>query len=317
MNKELRKLILLLLAVFVIGCDSDDEGLAPYAGSDPDQARDMSNILVQQGSYRPNITWVGGYANVIGVNKGPKAALDSTLIWLIHTNGNNIRFPVTFGTLPEGAEDLTAAYGGVKLDSLDEDFTYSYWVMKEDVWNQVSGQNGKHLQIDSAVTTVTVEADTLLLPISGAVNRTQAIDVFVNIMDVKTYGKLADLNVIPTNNTNNPIITWTIKESGVTDSSISAIGLVEGQQYQEIYVKWAAWSLETVNGQPVYGRKNLISSPVVIGQSFPETRVFNEYTLGGLERNKDYLVWIANRIWNQSTRSRAASGYAWVTFRTW
>lgn len=317
MNRALRVLALILFTIFIAGCENEDDGLAPYAGNDPNQARNMSNILVQQGTYMPKITWVGGYANVIGVNKGPKAALDSTLIWLIHTNGNNIHFPVTFATLPEGAEDITAAYGGLKLDSLDEDFTYSYWVIKEDVWNQISGQSGKILYVDSAITSITVDADTIRLPISGAVNKTQAIDVYVNIMNIQTYGRLADLNIVETKTSNNPILTWTIKEAGVTDSLISAIGLVEGQQYQEIYVKWAAWSEETISGQPVYGRKNMITSPVIIGQAFPGTRVFNEYTLGGLERNKDYLVWIANSSWNQSSRSRATSGYAWVTFRTW
>lgn len=305
-------LTILLFIVFLAGCEKSNEGLAPYEGE-----RNMSNIQVQQGSYRPKITWVGGYASVLGVNRGTSAALDSSLIWLVHINGNNIHYPVTFATLPEGSEDITTQYGGTKLDSLDEDFTYTYWVVKEDVWNQLSQQQGKVIKVDSSITSVTVDGDTLRLPISSSVKKTQAIDVYINISNVLTYGRLADLFVTPTNKTNNPIITWHIKEAGVTDSSISCIGLVEGQNYQDFYARWAVWSQETVGGQSVYGKKNIISSPVIIGQAFPETRVFTEYTLGGLERGKDYLVWIANSNWNQTSRSRSTSGYAWVTFKTW
>lgn len=305
-------LLFIIFAIFQAGCEDNDDGTAPYLGE-----RNMSNIQVQQGTYRPNITWIGGYTSVLGVNRDSVAALDSTLIWLVHINGNNLHYPVTFGTLPDGAEDLTAQFGGTSLDSLDEDFTYTYWVVKEDVWNQISTQTGKLLVVDSAITSVVIDNNQVKVPVSGAASAAQAIDVYVNIMNVQTYGRLADLTVTPTNRTNNPVVRWTIKETGVTDSAVSAIGLVEGQQYQEIYARWSAWSMETVAGQPVYGRKNIITPPVVIGQSFPETRVFNEYTLGGLERNKDYLVWIANSAWNQSSRSRATSGYAWVTFRTW
>jgi hypothetical protein len=53
------------------------------------------------------------------------------------------------------------------------------------------------------------------------------------------------------------------------------------------------------------------------GQEFPETFVFTEYPAGGLKRNTDYYVWIANKNWDGENRQRFTLYYAYATFSTY
>lgn len=303
-------LIFLLLSFF--GCSKDDNSLAPYVGSPA-----MSDIVVQSGSFKPAVTWIGGYVSVFAVNRGNKAALDSTLVWLIHSVGNNIHYPVTFGVLPEGAEDLTAQFGGSTVDSLSEDNTYTYWVLKEDVWNQISSQKGKVIEIDSSQSGSLVQIidDTLKVNNFSCVKETQNLDVYINIDNISTFGRLGIIS-IEIMNSNNPVISWEITQDGVTDSLISAIGISEGGQYDATKLIWEVFSEEDSAGVKIYGKKNLIKSPVTAGESFTGTHVFAEYPAAGLERNKTYYLWIANKDWDGATRLRFASGYAYLTFNT-
>ena len=70
-------------------------------------------------------------------------------------------------------------------------------------------------------------------------------------------------------------------------------------------------------GTPIYGKDDIIKSPVQAGQSFSSTYVFNEYPENGLERGKNYYLWIANKNWDGVTRLRFAKGYAYITFQTY
>ena len=106
-------LLLLLLAAVIDSCRKDQEALAPYAGGTR-----LSDIFVQDSVYVPKVTWVGGYVSSFGINRGSRAILDSTLIWLAHADGNTLGFPVTVGQTPAGAADLTNRYGGRRVDSL-------------------------------------------------------------------------------------------------------------------------------------------------------------------------------------------------------
>lgn len=315
----INKKAFILFAIFFLllifggwGCSDEDNSLAPYAGSPS-----MSNIIVQSGSFKPAVTWVGGYVSVFAVNKGSRAALDSTLIWLVHTNGNNIHYPVHFGVLPEGAEDMTSQFGGSVEDSLSEDNTYTYWVLKEDVWNQISSQKGKVIEVDSSqsASLVQVKGDTLKINNYGCVKETQNLDVYINIENVSTFGRLGIISV-KIMNSSNPIISWEITQDGVTDTLLSAIGIVEGGQYDATKLVWEIFSEEDSAGVKIYGKKNLIKSPITAGEEFPGTRVFAEYPASGLERDKTYYLWIANKEWDGETRLRFALGYAYITFNT-
>lgn len=316
MNKQVGLLIMIFFALNMIlinSCSDKENPLAPYLGSP-----EMSTVSVEQGTFRPKITWVGGYTSVIGVNVGANAALDSSLIYLIKINGNNLHFPITYGVVPDGATDLIDVYGGHSLDSLNEDNLYTYWVMKEDVWNKVSNLTGKRFISNNALSAGEASDSDSLVEISSysfAVN-SQFIDVFVNIKDLKFFGKLGKVSVTQPVDYNPPTITWQITQLGVSDTAISAIGVVEGQQFDEKYIVWDLWSSEETPSGRVLGKNNIITAPLYMGASLPNTASFHEYPVGGLERNKYYYIWIANKDWN-GTRTRVASYYAYATFTTW
>ncbi|MCI0691428.1 hypothetical protein L0337_05405 [candidate division KSB1 bacterium] len=308
------RLVLFAASILLLACGEEDNPLAPYQGQ-----REMSGFVVDSVSHVPRMTWVGGYVSVLGVNRGSRAALDSSLVWLIRTDGNNIRFPVSFGQLPQNAQDLTGQYGGRKLDRLVEDNVYTYWLLKAEAWSQISANPNRPLVLDPNLTTTIAEVrrDTVFLSSMIHIQKTRPLDVFVNIRDVRSLGRLALISVQQPAVNPNPIIMWEIMQSGVTDSSIAVIGLINAQQYQESGKVWEVWSVDSTAGQTLFGSKNVIRTPLMIGQAFPETRVFVEFPAEGLERNRDYYLWIANKDWDRQGRLRSTNYYAYTTFRTW
>ena len=287
---------------------------APYQNS-----RDISDIVIEEESFNPKLTWLGGYASVIGVNRDSVAALDSSLIWLIYVPDNNLHYPVQFGELPDGAQDLTSAYGGSKLDRLTEDNNYTFWVMKAEAWQKVSMHDGKKLFPDSVSGhgDVTVIGDSIFCGSRIYTEKYKQLDVYVNLSNIKPVGKLANIFVEQPITSNNPKITWEIKQVGVTDTLLSAMGIVLGQSYNPNNLVWEVWSVDSSGTKPIYGKENIIAQPVVCGDSFEKSHVFVQYPPTGLERNKDYYIWIANKDWDGEKRLRVTNFYAYVTFHTW
>lgn len=296
------------------GCSDDDNTLAPYEGRRP-----LANIVLEANSYTPKITWVGGYVSVLGVNRGARAALDTSLVWLIRIDGNNLHFPVTFGQTPAGAQNITGQYGGQSIDRLREDVSYTFWVLKAEAWSQVAAQANKLLLVDSSATasTVAVRNDSVFVSATFHAQQMLPLDVYVNIRDFRPFGRLAVLSIEQTNTSNSPIIRWQIAQAGVTDSSIAVIGLASGSSYVPTNAVWEAWSQEDVAGQPTYGKKNVVAAPVIMGEPLAETRVFYEYPTQGLERNQNYYLWIANKEWNGVSHGRTVNFYAYAVFQTW
>ncbi len=306
--------IIVIGSIFLSSCGSEESGLAPYAGSP-----EMSSVKIESGTFQPKITWIGGYASVLGVNKGEKAALDTSIIWLIKIDGNNLRYPIKFGSIPDGASDITLQYGGASVDSLSEDVVYTFWVMKESMWENVSGIIGAELipKSDLDENEFIQSSDTTVELSSFSYTKgTEQLDVYVNISNVRFFGRLGEIYVSQPVDATGPTISWRISQSGVTDTLISAIGIVNGQQFDERYIFWDLWSVEESNGEKVYGKKNVIKAPIKIGDHPEGTITFNELPEKGLERNKDYYIWIATENW-EGNRSRVANFYAYATFRTW
>jgi hypothetical protein len=231
---------------------------------------------------------------------------------------DDVRFPVTFGEIPPGAVDMTPAYGGRTITQLTEDRVYTYWVMKKEAWDLVQQHQGKVVMEDSeSAQLINVRGDTVFVDSKVYAQLTQPIDQFVNISDVRSFGRLATLEVAQPMVAPEIVVSWTIKEDDVSDSLVAAVGLVEGQQYAEARAVWETWSEENVNDNLVYGKKNVIASPLVLGQDFPETRIFYEFPAEGLKRGSDYYVWIAAKEWDGASRLRSTSYYAYLTFRAW
>ena len=261
----------LILLIFLFpSCSKEDNTLAPYAGSSG-----MSNVTIQDSSFTPKINWVGGYVSVVGINRGEHAALDTSLIWLIYNSNDQIHYPVQYGVLPAGAQDLTDQYNGTFIDSLVEDNTYTFWVMRAEDWDQISSMQNKIIILDSSITSLQIDADTIRISPSGHTQKTQNLDIYVNIFNIETRGKLGSVLITPTNRSNNPIISWDITQ--VSDSLISAIGITEGSQYNGSAIVWEVYSVSDSAGNTYYGKKNVIPSPLIAGQDLPETYVFNEY----------------------------------------
>ncbi len=279
----------------------------------------MSNLVVDSTSHVPKMTWLGGYVSVLGVNRGERAALDSTLVWLTSTEGDNIHFPTTFGQALPGAQDLTAQYGGQKLDRLAEDNAYTYWILKAEAWRQIAGMQNQTLILEPSLTNANVIArnDTVFLGPMVHTQENQPLDVFVNIRDVRPLGRLGLISVQQPTLSLEVVISWRITQSGVMDSLIAVLGLINAQQYQETGKLWEVWSVDSTSGQTVYGGKNVMGSPLALGQEFPDTRVFVEFPAEALKRDTDYYFWIANRDWDRQGRLRSTNFYAFVTFHTW
>lgn len=116
-------LIIILVATFSIGCDSDSELLAPYDGQRP-----LTILKITQ-SFSPDIQWVGGRIAAAGINRGSKAALDNTLIWIQTAETDTISSYITVGL--NTAENEIQQFGGVPLDSLPTKTTLTFWLAKK------------------------------------------------------------------------------------------------------------------------------------------------------------------------------------------
>lgn len=313
-NSHIRNLSLFLALAF-LACNVQEDTLAPYLGATP-----MGNILVQDSTLSPRVYWNGGYVSVFGVNAGAVAALDSTLVFLVHAAGNSVRYPVTVGQIPPGASNIAPTYGGTSVTKLVEDAVYTFWVMKEDAWSQIVSQRGKRIRPDANATgAVRVVGDTVFTNTILHTQHTQAADAFVNIRNLDPRGRLADLWVQQTDTSNNAVLTFTVKQPGVTSPMVAAMGLVVGSgTYLVDNVVWEVLSVDASGPKPVYRTKDVIASPVLLGESLPQTEAFKSFPLSGLERGRAYYVWVASKDWDGLSRdSRTVPYYSWITFTTW
>lgn len=294
-------------------CD-DEETLAPYSDSP-----DVEEIIIEQESFYPKFTWKGGYVSAFGVNRGADARLDSTLQWLVQIDGDNMHYPVKYGNLPPGATDLTEQYGG-QFKAFIEDSTYTYWVIKNEVWETVRGNASKYIFVWDLVEEETlISGDTLFIDPQYHTQKTCWIDVYtnVNMGSIKCRGGLATIYLAETDTSNNPIISWKIIDKNVSDTLVSALGICEGPTYDEGHVVWEVWSIDSSGSVNIYGKNNVVGQPVIMGQDFAGTREFTAYPTKGLSRNKDYMFWIANAEWDGLGHSRATPYHAYITFKTW
>ncbi len=116
--------VLLVGAAFVgAGCSEDGNPLAPYAGQRP-----LDLLRVTQ-SFTPEIQWVGGRVAAVGVNRGTRAALDSTLVWARTAPGNDISSFVTVGERTDAS--FVIAHGGTPQDRLADGETYTFWLAEQ------------------------------------------------------------------------------------------------------------------------------------------------------------------------------------------
>jgi hypothetical protein len=98
---------------------------------------------------------------------------------------------------------------------------------------------------------------------------------------------------------------------------LANIGIAGGDHYEVSTVAWEILAVDTSSGQRVYWTTDVIVPPLVAGQNVPGTDVFTAFAPTGLQRNAGYYIWIANKNWDQRSRGRTASNYAYATFETY
>jgi hypothetical protein len=308
--------VVLWFVLSVSGCLKSAPPIAPY---DPGTVK-LTTLTTEAGVYIPRVSWIGGYVAAVGVNFGRDARLDTSLIWLVYGAGNSIHYQPRFGQVPPGARDLTTTFGGHPATKLAEDQTYTFWVAKDDLWGAITAYPGKHLVADSAATVpARISNDTLFLDSQSFLSAIEPVDVYIGIRNVHPVGRLGVINVVQTNTSNSPIISFQINQTGTLppDSLLTNLGICVSQQYDVGAVIWEILAVDTTSGQPVYWATDVISSPVIAGEAIPGTAVFTTYPAGGLERNKAYYIWIANKDWDQRSRLRSTYNYASATFETY
>lgn len=306
----------IMSVLLILGCKEDENPIASYLGETY-----LKNILIEQNSFTPKITWIGGYISTLGVNTGKNATIDTSLIWLAHSEGNNLTYPTTYGILKTSQENLSEFFGGSFESQLSEDETYTFWIAKENIWSVLSNNTGKIIKIDSALSGIEneLDSDTLFVAQNNFSKLTYSLDVFMNVDEssIQNRGRLGTIFIEQTDTSNNLNITWEFTDTEITDLSISAIGICEGQQFDLNSQLWDMYSLDQIDGENVYGSKNIITQPISLGEKIDGTRVFYEFSEKGLERNKNYYLWIATNEWDGESRGRTANGYATITFTTW
>jgi hypothetical protein len=312
--------MLLLLLLYVgtfMSCKKEEEApLAPYVPG----TVTLTKINVEDSVYVPRISWGGGYVSALGVNRGTAARLDTSLVWLIHQAGNALHYQQVFGKLPAGAEDLTTTFGGHPLTAMQEDQVYMFWVAREDVWGTIAANPGKLLMSDSTMSALSrVSGDTLFLSTRSFSLEKRPIDLYIGIKNLRSVGKLGVIEVIQTNTSNTPIIRWSIIQTNPVppDTMLANIGIAGGDHYEVSTVAWEILAVDTSSGQRVYWTTDVIVPPLVAGQTVPGTDVFTALAPTGLQRNAGYYIWIANKNWDQRSRGRTASNYAYATFETY
>ena len=112
----------LALALVGAGCGGNENPLAPYEGG-----RALTFLQVTQ-NVTPDVQWVGGRVAAVGVNHGPRAALDSTLVWMRLSSDAADSIP-SYATVGEGTTaGAVEGYGGTPLEHLAHGETYTFWI---------------------------------------------------------------------------------------------------------------------------------------------------------------------------------------------
>ena len=276
--RKIKILALCATGALLLHCsDGDDAPLAPYQGSRPLQ------ILRVTKNMTPDIQWLGGRVAAIGVNRGPRAALDSSLIWLRTAPENSIGSWISYGQETDAAR--IAQYGGTPRPALSDSAQYTFWLAEK---------SALAANLDSAaIDGYTFQDTTFVMSIllrgkNGGEKNSKGVEI-VTITITRTETMLQDRY----------ILTWTpadlpFRQIAVRKNSLGGF-------------KDLIWHVVTPDSLP-----DNIYPPVTIGVAPPGTEEAIAWPATGFEKNKVQILWMSNSKWRADNFSPSASGYAWL-----
>lgn len=282
MKKNLQLNFFLLLLFFMtisilLQCSEEsNDTLAPYKGQ-----RNLKILKVTL-NYTPDIQWLGGRVAAVGVNLGSRAALDSTLVWLMTAEDNSISSYVTVGEHTD--VDKIVSYGGTPVDSLQDETQYTFWIAEKSAFDA---------QLDSTALNPDNFSDStfvlrfILKGQMGGEKDPQG-NLVVRMRVFREESLLEDKYIIDWTPRTIPFRRIAIRVSsfgGFTD---------------------LIWHIVTPDSLP-----DNIYPPVVIGSNVPGTDTAISWPETGFERNTVYFVWMVNSKWTVNDFRPSAPGYAW------
>jgi hypothetical protein len=267
--------LVVLLAVTITACDSRENPLAPYEGE-----RELQILRVTQ-SFTSDVQWVGGRVAAVGVNRGTMAALDSTLVWMITSDGDNINSHVTIGTDTDA--EAVARYGGTAVDRLSDDTEYTFWIATHDAYaaNLDASSRNAFTFVDTTLTMNLVLAG---LTRGGA-------DVTTRV--VKDESLLGTQYVVE----------WT-----PADHAFRRVAIRRGAALPAFTD--LIWHIVVPDGEP-----DSITSPLIIGEEREGTVVAIGWPEGGFEPAV-HTLWMVDSTWDNTFGPRARGMSAVVMFAT-
>lgn len=267
---------LLFVGLFLmVSCIVDpDDGLAPYRGTRP-----LFIEKVTQ-SFTADIAWLGGRVAAVGVNRGPNAALDSTLVWIQTADDNSISSYVSVGKNTN--KDFIESLGGTPYEKLEDDVEFTFWIAEKEAFDA---------NLNPSVLNEYNFSDTTFAP------------------QLYLRGR--------TGGGNNPDGSRVATISVQRDEQMSGERFIilwdEPTKVRRVAIRQAStggftnliYHIVTPDGDP-----DNISSPVIIGEPYPGTDEVTPWP-GGFEKDLVYIVWMATDDWNPGSFTPSAQGYSW------
>ncbi len=259
-------LLTTLGVAYLAACDNVENPLLPYGGERPFVIQRVTQ------SYAPDLQWVGGRAAAIGVNRGERAALDSTLVWLRLSGSNDISSPISISD--EFDVEEVANRGGQPSDSLEDRVTYTIWVADQSALE--AGLDTTQFD-EHSFTDTTIVAAYFLLGRSGG-----GVDVDFAVIRNQTLAG------------DSYVVTWDPPEIGFRQL---AIRNASSGGFSNLL-----WHVVIPDGE-----EGELRSPLIIGETPPEAVVGSDWS--GWAQGT-HTLWATTDEWNGESFGFNSPGYA-------
>lgn len=254
------------MTALLAGCDTDENPLAPYGGERPFIIQNLTQ------SYSPDLQWVGGRATAVGINRGEAPALDSTLVWMRISSGDEISSPISIGDEFDIEEVMSR--GGQPTDSLEDGVVYTVWVADQEA---LSAELDTTLLDNFSLIDSTFQAAYLLTGRSGG-----GVDVDFSIVRNQTLAG------------DEYVLNWT-----PADLAFRQIAIRQASSGGFTNLLWHVVIPEDEGGE--------MRTPVIVGETPPDAVVGTEWAGWG---DGTHTLWATTEEWDGESFGFNSPGYA-------